>query len=252
MSEFLHYQSKFSARNPVWRIKNSLRHAGVLKTVTAILNEIAANPAKQLFYRHKNKNLTFSFSGNEYPYFYHRYNTTWINERAIEIPIALRLIDEASGKRILEVGNVLSRYMRTQHDIIDKYEIGPGVLNIDVIDFSPEQPYDLIVSISTLEHVGWDEEPREPKKVAEAIANLKQCLSPGGKLVFTVPAGYNFEIQRLIDEGKLGLSALCCFKRLSKDSRWIETDWDSVKNVKVHEPYPFANALILGVIINDL
>ena len=37
--------------------------------------------------------------------------------------------------------------------------------------------YDLIVTISTLEHVGWDEEPRDPSKVLRAIENLKSCYA---------------------------------------------------------------------------
>jgi hypothetical protein len=38
--------------------------------------------------------------------------------------------------------------------VLDKYEQAPGVINEDVVSFSPPQKYDLIVSVSTLEHVG--------------------------------------------------------------------------------------------------
>ena len=43
------------------------------------------------------------------------------------------------------------------HDVLDKYEKGNNVINDDVVSFSTEVKYDLIVSVSTLEHVGWDE-----------------------------------------------------------------------------------------------
>jgi len=51
---------------------------------------------------------------------------------------------------------VLSHYFAVKHDIVDKYEIAPSVVNEDLVNFKPGKKYDLIVSISTLEHVGWD------------------------------------------------------------------------------------------------
>ena len=54
----------------------------------------------------------FEYNGKKLPYFYHKYNKTWKNERAVEIPIMLkRYLREFYGdKRILEVGNVLQHY----------------------------------------------------------------------------------------------------------------------------------------------
>ena len=48
-----------------------------------------------------------------------------------------------------------------------------------------------IVSISTLEHVGWDENTKDPDKIFQAIKNLKSYLVPRGKLIVTMPIGYN-------------------------------------------------------------
>ena len=75
---------------------------------------------------------------------------------------------------MLEVGNVLSHYQRVCHDIVDKYEAREGVINEDVVSFDPGRRYALIVSISTLEHVGWDENPRETDKVSRALDNLER------------------------------------------------------------------------------
>lgn len=47
----------------------------------------------------------FTFRGKQYRYFYHRYNQTWKNERAVEIPIARELVQEYRGRSILEVGS---------------------------------------------------------------------------------------------------------------------------------------------------
>ncbi|MGB7533655.1 MAG: hypothetical protein WA977_11870 [Halobacteriota archaeon] len=106
---------------------------------------------------------TFTLQEQTYRYFYHPHNTTWKNERAVEVPIILEKIHSYQGGRIFEVGNVLSHYVHFQHDIVDKYDKADGVINQDVVDFQPSEneKYDLIVSISTIEHVGWDETPRD-------------------------------------------------------------------------------------------
>jgi hypothetical protein len=65
--------------------------------------------------------------------------------------------------------------------VADKYEVSPGVINKDIVEFVPPQKYDLIVSISTLEHVGWNEQPREPTKLLRAIEHLRdRCLEWAG------------------------------------------------------------------------
>ncbi|MEK6586221.1 MAG: hypothetical protein AABZ24_07730, partial [Nitrospirota bacterium] len=116
---------------------------------------------------------TFQFDGREYEYLYHPYNRTWKNERGVEIPIFRELLLKYEGKRVLEVGNVLSHYFPIRHEVIDKYEVSSGVINQDIVEFVPQDKYDLIISISTLEHVGWDEQPQKPGKLLQAIDHLR-------------------------------------------------------------------------------
>ena len=97
-------------------------------------------------------------------YLVHNYNRTWLNERAVEVPIIFHVIARWPGRRMLELGNVLSHYGSVAHDVLDKYEVGEHVINQDVVEYQPSARYDMIVSISTLEHVGWDEQPRDPQK----------------------------------------------------------------------------------------
>ncbi len=190
---------------------------------------------------------TFFFNGRSYRYFYHVYNKTWKNERAVEIPIFWEIVQTYQGKRILEVGNVLSHYFHIQHDVADKYEVAPGVINQDIVDFLPPEKYDLIVSISTLEHVGWDEEPREPRKILRAIENLKtRCLTHGGKIVASLPLGYNPYLDQLLKDGKIPFMRQHYLKRVSKKNYWVEVDWDSVREAKYGRFV--ANALVIGII----
>lgn len=193
---------------------------------------------------------TFTFNGQTYKYFWHWYNFTWRNERSIEIPIIREKVQSFHGKRILEVGNVLSHYTPCQHDILDKYEKGRNVMNQDVVDFQPSEKYDLIVSISTLEHVGWEEVPQEPRKILHALENLKnKCLAPGGQIVVTLPLGLiglNPEMDKLLREGKLCFTKQYCMKRVSKSNEWIEIGWHEVRRTK-YTPSPYCNTLVIGI-----
>lgn len=119
------------------------------------------------------RDKTFRFDGREYEYPFHPYNRTWKNERSVEIPIVRAILLRHHGARILEVGNVLAHYFPIQHDVIDKYEVLPGVINQDILAFVPAEKYDLILSISRLEHIGWDEQPKDPPKLLQAIQHVQ-------------------------------------------------------------------------------
>jgi SAM-dependent methyltransferase len=203
---------------------------------------------ESFFYRTFRGSRTFTFQGRSCKYFYHRHNTTWRNARAVELPIIWEIVRNHRGKRILEVGNVLSHYFPVSHDVLDKYEKGEGVINKDVVDFKPSTKYDLIVSISTLEHVGWDERPRDPMKVLRAVESLVDCLAPSGKLAVTFPLAYNPELDKLLKDGKLQFTGQRYLKRVSRDNRWKEVEWEDVRDARYGYPYPRANALVIGTI----
>ncbi|MHB9093099.1 MAG: methyltransferase domain-containing protein [Eubacteriales bacterium] len=192
---------------------------------------------------------TFTFQGHTYSYFSHEYSTTWLTERTVEVPIIWEIVHKYHGKRILEVGNVLSHYYPVEHDIVDKYEKAPGVINEDVVDYKPSEKYDLIVSISTLEHVGWDaEEPKDPMKILAALENLKSCLAPGGEIVVTLPLGQNLEMDKLLKENKIHFTKQHFLKRISADNQWIEAAWKDVCNAAYFYPFPWANGLVIGIL----
>ncbi len=191
---------------------------------------------------------TFQFRGKSYRYFLRLYNQGWATERVVEIPVAQAAMEQFRGKRILEVGNVMSHYFPARHDILDKYEKDKGVINEDVVDFHPADRYDLIISISTMEHVGWDEDPRDGTKTLRAVEHLKTCLAPGGTLLVTVPLGYNHDMDRMLKDGNFGFTEIHCLERVSKDNRWVEADWNNVrqKNWQYNEPFPAANVVVAG------
>lgn len=202
-------------------------------------------------YRKYRSYLNFKLNNKTYRYFYHNYNFTWRSERAVEIPIIMDILKNNMGKEILEIGNVLSHYVSHKHDILDKYEKSEGVINKDVIEFSPLKRYDLIISISTLEHVGWHETNKEPLKILHALENLKKILTKEGKIVVTLPIGENPFLDILIKEDKIQFSEKYCLKKISFDNKWKQVKWEEVIESYYNYPYPFANGLIVGIINNN-
>lgn len=160
--------------------------------------------ARLEFSRRRRRNpQTFVVDGVEHTQLLHLHNRTWRNERAVEIPLAIAFLDRQPGL-VLELGNVLANYGRRGHRVVDKYEERPGIINVDVVEYRPAERFDAIVSVSTLEHVGWDEEQRDPAKIPQAIKHLRRLLLPSGRLFATCPISHNPYLDALIADGTSG------------------------------------------------
>lgn len=124
--------------------------------------------------------MSFAFHGEWLAYEASSYNDSRLNERAVEIPIARAWV--ARHGLDLEVGRVLCHYGIKGHRTVDRYE--PGADNIDVFDITGHHP--TVVSISTVEHVRWDEEPVDPDGAIRAIEHL---VTHSDRLLITVGLG---------------------------------------------------------------
>lgn len=119
------------------------------------------------------------------------YNASRTNERAVEIPIFQDWIMRHPG-RLLEMGNVLRHYDPSMaHTVIDRYEHAPGVTNMDILDFEPKPRFDAIVTISTIEHIGWDDTPRDELRALDVIPHLRRMLNDRGRLLVSFPIGHH-------------------------------------------------------------
>src|SRR3989344_1805710 len=203
------------------------------------------------FYKTFRPRILFKFKGETYEYFYHPYNRTLASERIVEIPIAKRLVDQYPPDRVLEVGNVLSHYFPVTHDILDKYEQFPGVTNQDIVEFKPLHKYDLIISISTLEHVGKDySEPNNPKKFLEALSCLKKMLSKKGVLLFTLPVSFNPYVRKLIYAKKIPVTRSYFLKRTSHLNEWKEINFPQLDKASAYDSrYANADYLFIGKLV---
>ncbi len=123
----------------------------------------------------------------------------WRTERVVEITL-LREFTQRRSQGGLELGNVSHLYFADQHRVIDKYEQGPRVENIDVMDLADDSRVAWIMSCSTLEHIGWDEATIEPAKVLVAVEKLLR-VTP--RLFVTIPLGYNPNLDDHIRAGKI-------------------------------------------------
>ena len=186
----------------------------------------------------------FSHDGKSFEYFSHPYNATWRNERAIEIPLIMSHVTAFAPEAVLEVGNVLSHYFPTRHLVVDKYERRPGVAAEDIVGFDPRQRFQRIVSISTLEHIGWDELPRVPGKYWPAIDTMRRLLSADGLLLATIPLGYNPQLDQDIFAVRLGCSRVDYFKRLSR-GEWRVGSLDEALGARYGERFRTADGLAL-------
>jgi hypothetical protein len=144
------------------------------------------------------KNHYFTMGQDSYKYFYHQYNCCLGNERTVEIPIILKFINKFPYPEILEIGNVLSHYRNRNWDVIDKYEKSKHVLNLDAANVQLNRKYSLIFSISTFEHIGFDEKPKDPLKTLRAIKNLAKHLKRNGVFIITIPKGWNPYLDKYI------------------------------------------------------
>lgn len=170
----------------------------------------------------------FEFDGKQLSFHIRPYNHTWHNERCIEVAVARELV--TVGSRILEVGNVLTHYGAAGHDILDKYEVAPGVINIDVVDFESTEPYERIVAISTLEHVGWDEPDRDEQKALDAIHRLRRFLTSNGELLVTFSLGYHPGLDRAVLEGRFDTLQEYFYERIGR-REWVNrTRWEIEKS----------------------
>jgi len=232
-----------------WSLVTQIRSVAQEKGLGHVLRiglDWLATPLLARAHRWARRKRRFQVAGREYSYFTHRYNATWRNERAVELPVIREAVESARGNRILEIGNVLSHYMPVHHDVLDKYEQASGTVRADLVDFVPEHPYDLVVSISTIEHIGWDESPREPAKVLRALETMKRCLAPGGALLVTFPLGHNPFLDEQVRTGQIVFEEQHVLRRVSLANEWREVELGDVADAKYGHPYPYANAIVIG------
>jgi hypothetical protein len=189
--------------------------------------------------------MIFTVNGDAYRYFYALYNHTWRNERHVEIPIAERFLREHPGET-LEIGNVMGHYFSHNHAVVDKYENAQDTVHADILDYFVPEPFDTILSISTLEHIGRDHVRDEAKTVRVYRHIVDNLLAGDGAFMFTVPIGFNGVLDGYIDNHTILPDEHFCLKRTSEENDWVQVEWNEAKKSRYMSPFHCANALYIG------
>jgi hypothetical protein len=187
---------------------------------------------------------TFALGGREYPYLRHRYSDTSSSERAVELPVALALLRDrrtAPVGDVLEVGNVLTHYTRSDHLVVDLYDHSPGVVHEDIASFTGG-PFGLVLSVSTVEHIGWDESPRDLGKAVRAVRHMASLLAPGGVMLVTIPVGYHRFLDDAVAGGRLRPTRTAWMVRTGL-RRWAEGSEAQALATVYGWPHAGANAV---------
>ena len=161
---------------------------------------------------------SFHFKGTHFAYHNHPYNATGMNERTVEIQLGFYYLEKYAGKRILEIGDVMSNYLISpvERDIVDKYETADNIIKMDILNYEPTEKYDLILSISTFEHIGnCEEEELSPTRSINAMNKAMSLLKPNGLFVCTWPLGMNYHLDTGVKDEKVKFDELYCFARES-------------------------------------
>ena len=148
----------------------------------------------------------FELDASDYRYLYDRHKFTWLTERAVEVPVAQALVDQhAPDRRARDRQRALALPPAAA---LGRRQVraGPGVLNRDVLDLGGLGRFDLIVAISTLEHVGLG---RAARAIRQRHSAPSRCcaalLAPEGLLAITVPVGYNTAFDAALRSGQVPL-----------------------------------------------
>jgi hypothetical protein len=131
---------------------------------------------------------------------------------------------QRAGARILEIGNVLAHYGTTGWPAVDLRE---GPIKADVMRWTPERPVDLLISISTVEHIGFGKFAADtaPTTPADVMRRFRSFLAPDGQAIVTAPTAYNPALDAQLVEGALGVNK-AWFMRVVNRVEWEECTRD--------------------------
>lgn len=179
-----------------------------------------------------------AFRFNNEIYFYDISPLCFDTERIVELPILKRFLNRHRGKKILEIGNVSSHCSNVKTLVVDKYDPAKNVFNMDAVDMDKYcGGADAVVSISTLEHIGRDEEIKDPEKAIRSFELLLE-IAKEKPILITIPFGYHEKLVATLS----GLSRTR-FMRRNIRNEWRECAYEECKGIQYGYPFRHANAI---------
>ena len=121
------------------------------------------------------------------------------------------------------------------------------LLEDEPVEFSPDEPYDATISISTLEHVGWDEVPRQPERVIGGFDAVARSTRRGGSSLITTPLGCNPVMDEAIGSGRIQMPIQSGLVRIDRENHWVEVSVAEALTRQYGAPFPNGNAVYVGL-----
>jgi hypothetical protein len=190
--------------------------------------------------------------GTRVPLYYAFRRWLWRHERCVELGLGRFAMARRRPEDVLEVGNVLPLTGVRGHTVVDKWEKGPGVINEDIVDFAPGRRYGLVVCLSTLEHIGWDEEPQDPDKARVALRVMSDLVEDGGDMLVTIPVGYHRELEHHYVSAEAPFDEVCLLVKQTRLARWEPRPVEERRGIGYGAPYACGNAILVGARGNPL
>lgn len=186
----------------------------------------------------------FELGTQSYVYFHHPHNTTWANERTVEIPVAWTELCRRLDGTILEIGNVMGNYFNFAHTVIDKYESGPGITTCDLFEYKPDKQFDFVISVSTIEHVGCYKTESNPELAVRAMSHLRSFIKPDGAAFISIPLGQNKPLTKAIVDDGCEYKWRRCMRRTSAANTWEQCNLGDIATIDYGTPYPCGNGVV--------
>jgi hypothetical protein len=171
--------------------------------------------------------------------FDHEHNNTIANERAIEIPLALRYLSEMNGD-LVEVGAVTPYYSTSNHKVIDPMDKKSTIKSrAEDYDFTDEN----VLSISTIEHIGRGRKKYEKPKIKDlAFKVLKKICKESKSCLLSWPMGYNTELDKKVKQNIDDFDYFFYHKKENKE--WALSKDLKYFNSKYGKPFRWGNSVI--------
>ena len=181
----------------------------------------------------------------EFNYFdSNKFLTSRRTERRIEVGLGHSILSWANnlGYTVVEFGNVLTKFTsNANHDVVD---IIDGPIKKDFEFFKIDKKYDLLISISSLEHMGKDIFKEEG--VEKTIRVMNHIIEISDRCLVTVPLKWNLEFDKLLYDNKTPFQ-WTVMKRTSNIT-WEETTLSEARysSREYNAPYKWANDVAIG------
>ena len=178
-------------------------------------------------------------------------------DRLVEYPLVLQYLQlERPGMRVLDFGcveDLLPLHLCALGFRVTGLDFRPypfrhadfEFIQADILNWQPpDGAFDLVVSTSTIEHVGLSAygDPGEPDGDRIALQKLLAAVKPGGRVLFTVPAGNarTIALMRIYDADRLRAlaptpSLVRWFAKASRHGDWHEVGSDEIAGLEYED-----------------